>query len=131
MMKKSGVWFLVLAALSLGLNACACKSFPEKLVYSPGLQKQLDKLELPIAIVVSKKGEIAAYDQNGHVLQRCAVPSKEMKDGKDLKPCPGFDDNRTVIFKQNLKIVGSKGSPYCIVVMDALGRAWTYCVDVP
>jgi hypothetical protein len=131
MMKKNSLFVLMMIAIALGLNACACQSFPEKLTYSPGLEQKLDNLEIPIAIVVSKKGEIAAYDKNGDILDQCYVPDKDQKAHRGLKPCPGLDDNRTIVFNKKLKIIGSHGSPYCVTVVDILGRAWTYCVKAP
>lgn len=129
-MKKCMLVFMLMMIM-LGLNACACNLFPEKLVYSPGLEKKFEELDIPVAVVVSKKGEIAAYDKDGNILDICVVPKEGREDKKGLKPCSGVGADRKIIFTKKLKMIGSHGSPFCIIIVDIHGRAWEYCVDVP
>ncbi len=126
-MKKVMVFLMLAMVCLLGLNACACHLLPEKVVYSPGVVQKMEELDIPVAVLVSKKGTVAAYDSEGKILEFCSAPQKDQSAAQDLRDCPGLSDDKKILFVQKLKITGSQGS-FCITFEDIHGRAQTFCI---
>lgn len=129
-MKRTMALIFMALVMVLSLNACCSHGLlPEKVVYTPGIEKRFEDLAIPVAVIVSDEGLIGAYDKDGKLLEFCVVPNKDQEPVKGLKPCPGLVGEKKILFKKNLKVTGSRGSPFCLTIEDIHGRTQTYCTE--
>lgn len=129
-MRKSLILIGSVLFIGMLLNGCSTMKMkpvhvPEKVVFSKGLEKKIEELNAPMAIVVLPDGNVAAYDKDGGPLESCVYPSS-MGQKASNRVCKGFSKEKEVVSVNTVTIIKSKGSG-CITYVDMHGNLLEYC----